>query len=96
MHLASREAPEQKGVDRAERQPACLGALARLRAGAVLMDIDSGFRVDSRSLGRGTNIDAEDDLGLDDTNTVFRGELAWRLARRHQLRAGYFDLSGGQ
>ena len=65
----------------------------QLRGGAVLMDIDSSFRVDSRSLGRGTSIDAEDDLGLDDDDTVFRGELVWRLARRHQIRAGYFDLS---
>lgn len=64
-----------------------------LRAGAVVMDIDSSFRVDSRSLGRGTTIDAEDELGLDDEDTVFRGELGWRFARRHQFTAGYYDLS---
>ena len=64
-----------------------------VRAGAVVMDIDSSFRVDSRSLGRGTTIDAEDDLGLDDEDTVFRGELGLRFARRHQFSAGYLDLS---
>ena len=53
-----------------------------IRGGAVVMDIDSSFRVDSRSLGKGTTIDAEDDLGLDDDDSVFRGELAWRFARR--------------
>ena len=64
-----------------------------IRGGAVVMDIDSSFRVDSRSLGKGTTIDAEDDLGLDDDDSVFRGELAWRFARRHKISAGYMDLS---
>ncbi len=64
-----------------------------LRAGAVLMDIDSSFRVDSRSLGKGTTVDGENDLGLDDNDHVFRAELTWRFARRHRLNVGYFDLS---
>ena len=64
-----------------------------IRGGAVVMDIDSSFRVDSKSLGKGTTIDAEDDLGLDDDDSVFRGELAWRFARRHKISAGYMDLS---
>ena len=64
-----------------------------IRGGAVVMAIDSSFRVDSRSLGKGTTIDAEDDLGLDDDDSVFRGELAWRFARRHKISAGYMDLS---
>lgn len=64
-----------------------------LRAGALFMDVDSSFRVDSRSLGTGTNIDAEDDLGLDDSDDVLRAELIWRFAPRHQLSLGYYDLS---
>ncbi len=64
-----------------------------LRAGAVFMDIDSSFRVDSRSLGQGTTVDGEEDLGLDDDDRVFRAELSWRFARRHRLELGYFDLS---
>jgi hypothetical protein len=64
-----------------------------LRAGAVFMDIDSSFRVDSRSLGKGTTVDGEDDLGLDDDDRVFRAELDWRFAQRHRLSLGYYDLS---
>jgi len=64
-----------------------------LRAGAVVMDVDSNFRVDSRALGEGTKVDAEDDLGLDDSDDVFRAELTLRIASRHQLSAGYYDLS---
>lgn len=69
------------------------GETLTLRAGAVIMDVDSSFRVDSRSLGKGTNVDAEDDLGLDDSDDVFRAELLWRIAPRHQLSLGYYDLS---
>ncbi len=68
------------------------GALG-IRAGAVLMDIDSSFRIDSGNLGRGTTIDAEDQLSLDDEDSVYRVELDWRFARRHQISVGYFDLS---
>lgn len=64
-----------------------------VRAGAVTLDIDSSFRIDSRRLGRGTTLDAEDQLGLDDEDTVSRVELGWRFAPRHQFSAGYFDLS---
>ncbi|MGD8977353.1 MAG: hypothetical protein PVG91_07085 [Gammaproteobacteria bacterium] len=69
------------------------GETLTLRAGAVIMDVDSSFRVDSRSLGEGTTVDAEDDLGLDDSDDVFRAELVWRIAPRHQLSLGYYDLS---
>lgn len=58
-----------------------------------MLDIDSSFRIDSRRLGRGTTLDAEGQLGLDDTDTVLRAEMSWRFAGRHQFNTGYFDLS---
>lgn len=77
----------------AAAEPPWSGETLTLRAGAVIMDVDSSFRVDSRSLGKGTTVDAEDDLGLDDSDDVFRAELLWRIAPRHQLSLGYYDLS---
>ena len=79
--------------DPAAAQQPWSGETLTLRAGAVVMDVDSSFRVDSRSLGKGTTVDAEDDLGLDDSDDVFRAELLWRIAPRHQLSLGYYDLS---
>lgn len=54
--------------------------------------LDTKLRVDSEELGVGTEIDAEDLLGLDseDTNWDVQGEI--RLGRKHVLSAAYVDF----
>lgn len=54
--------------------------------------LDTKFRVDSEELGVGTEIDAEDFLGLDteDTNWDIQGEI--RLGRNHVLSGQYADF----
>lgn len=51
--------------------------------------LGSEARVDPEDGGEGTNVDLEDDLGLD--KSEFQGRLAvrWRPGRRHELEVGY-------
>ena len=53
---------------------------------------DTKLRVDSEELGVGTEIDAEDLLGLEssDTNWDIQGEV--RLGDKHQLFGAYTDF----
>jgi hypothetical protein len=50
--------------------------------------LNSDFRVDG-SGGNGTDVDAEDDLGMDQHKLQPRGALRWRPGRRHEIEAGY-------
>jgi hypothetical protein len=50
--------------------------------------LNSDFRVDG-SGGNGTDVDAEDDLGLDQHKLQPRGAMRWRPGRRHEIEAGY-------
>ena len=50
--------------------------------------LNSKVRVDP-SQGTGTEIDAEDDLGLAKLKLQPRGALRWRPGRRHELEFGY-------
>jgi hypothetical protein len=60
--------------------------------GAFITDRQSNTRFDS-DMGDGTDIDMEDDLGLESSTNVARiGGYLW-LGRRHRLDAAYFDLS---
>ena len=63
--------------------------------GAFLGDFDTELRLDSRTLGRGTTLDFEDDLGYSTTTDVARADLWWRIdgARRHRLELSWFDIS---
>ena len=51
--------------------------------------LGSEARVDPENGGEGTDLDLEDDLGLD--KSEFQGRLAvrWRPGRRHELEVGY-------
>jgi hypothetical protein len=59
--------------------------------GVFLSTVDSSFRIGS---GIGLDIDVEDLLGLDTTNSVFRTDAMWRLTknRRHRLDFTWFSL----
>ncbi|MGI9233505.1 MAG: hypothetical protein ACR2RD_07740 [Woeseiaceae bacterium] len=61
--------------------------------GAFLTDRDTTGRVDSETLGLGTVIDAEDDLGLDSSDTVARLDGYYRFNPRHRIDFSIFDLS---
>ncbi len=61
--------------------------------GAFLTDRDTNGRLDSDTLGLGTVIDAEDDLGLDSSDTVLRLDAYYRFNPRHRIDFSVFDLS---
>jgi hypothetical protein len=56
-------------------------------SGAAVI-LGSNVRVDG-SNGNGTDLDAEDNLGLAKTKFQPRGSIRWRPGRRHQLELGY-------
>lgn len=61
--------------------------------GAFITDRNTEGRLDSETLGLGTVIDAEDDLGLDSSDTVVRLDAYYRFNRRHRIDFSVFDLS---
>lgn len=60
--------------------------------GAFVTDRDTSTRLDSAS-GEGTDLDLEEDLGLESSMSVARIAGYYWLTPRHRLDAGYFDLS---
>ena len=66
---------------------------ASISLGAFLTDRDTNARLDSETLGLGTVIDAEDDLGLDSSDTVARLDAYYRFNPRHRIDFSIFDLS---
>jgi hypothetical protein len=65
-------------------------------SGALVL-IGSTIRVDTDE-GDGTELDSEDDLGLDRSNVRPRLAFRWRPGRRHELEAAYLPVTrtGGQ
>lgn len=61
--------------------------------GAFITDRDTDTRLDSDTLGRGTDIDFEEALGLDASGTFFRLDGYYRFNRRHRFDFAVFDLS---
>jgi hypothetical protein len=77
----------------ASAQPTSGGERASIMLGAFITDRESNTRFDSDSGSDGTDIDMEDDLGLESSTNVARlGGYVW-LGRRHRLDGAYFDLS---
>jgi hypothetical protein len=62
-----------------------------LSLGTFLLDTSTELRIDGTS-GRGTEIDAEQDLGLHNSDS-FRIDGYWRFKERHKLRVLYFNSS---
>lgn len=76
----------------ASAQPTKGGERASIMVGAFITDRESNTRFDSDG-GDGTDLDMEDDLGLEASTNVARlGGYVW-LGRRHRLDGAYFDLS---
>lgn len=61
-----------------------------LEAGALLSDFTTTARLDGPT--GGTAVSLEDDAGLDDDQTAFRGRLQWRFANRHRLQIGFYEF----
>lgn len=66
-----------------------------VRGGPFFADHATRARIDSESLGIGTLVDLESDLGLETRTRDARVDAALRLGRRHTLRGGYLRLSRG-
>lgn len=76
----------------AAAQPTERDERASIVLGAFVTDRDSSTRLDSDG-GDGTDIDLEEDLGLESSTNVARlGGYVW-LGERHRLDGAYFDLS---
>lgn len=76
----------------ANAQPNAGTERASIMLGTFVTDRDSEARLDSDS-GEGTDINLEDDLGLDSSMSVGRlGGYLW-LGQRHRFDAAYFDMS---
>jgi hypothetical protein len=61
--------------------------------GTFITDYDSEFRLTSSTLGKGTSLSFEDDLGLEESNEVIRLDGHYRFSPRHRLEFSYLDLS---
>ena len=76
----------------ANAQPTVGEERAGIIVGAFITDRQSSTRLDSDA-GDGTEIDMEDDLGLESSTNVARlGGYVW-LGERHRLDGAFFDLS---
>ena len=65
----------------------------KLAAGVFLPAIDSQLKINSKTLGEGTSIDLENDLGFDEDITLGRLEGYWRFAKSHRLYFGYYGFN---
>jgi len=66
----------------------------QLSLGAQLIaEVDTVLRVDSETLGRGAEIDLEDDFDVDDSLFLGRIDAGWRFAKRHALDFSVFRLA---
>jgi hypothetical protein len=61
--------------------------------GAFITDRDTDTQLNSATLGSGTIIDLESDLGLDNSDSVFRIDGHYRFGRKHRATFSVFDLS---
>ena len=65
----------------------------KLEASAVGMK--TAIRLDSATLGKGTTLNFEDDLGLDDQRVIPSLSFEWQISRKHRLAARWQDLQRG-
>jgi hypothetical protein len=66
-----------------------------VRGGAYFASADTQVRLDATDGSVGTDIDFEDDLDLDDDETLLLLGFDWRFAQRHRLELEYFELNRG-
>jgi hypothetical protein len=61
--------------------------------GAFITDRNTDARLDSAGLGTGTDLNFEDDLGLDTSDSLARLDGYYRFNQKHRLNFSVFDLS---
>jgi hypothetical protein len=61
--------------------------------GAFFPAFDTKLRVDSASIGEGTDIDLENDLDFNDRETTYRLGGYWRFLSRHRIAVSYFNFN---
>ncbi len=68
------------------------GSRGEISFSGFITDFGTKFRLDGQS-GRGTNVQLEDDLGLDNTLQVFRADGYWRFGDRHRIDGTWYEFS---
>ena len=65
-----------------------------LNAGIYLVSLNSSFRLGESNLGAGIELDVEDFLGLDTTDTAFRIDAGWRFGQtlKHKEEFSWFSF----
>lgn len=61
--------------------------------GGFAADFQTELRLSSRTLGIGTKIDLEDDLGMDSDRLLARIDGYYRFSRRHRIEYSLLDVS---
>lgn len=56
------------------------------------VNLKTAIRLDSETLGKGTTLHFEDDLGLGDSEVVPSLSFEWQVGRRHRLAARWQDI----
>ncbi len=64
-----------------------------LSIGVFFTDRNSDTRLDAASGTPGSDVDLENDFGLDNSDSVFRIDGYYRFKQKHRLDFSYFDLS---
>jgi len=64
-----------------------------LRLEGSWIGMSTVIRLDSELLGRGTELNFEDDLNLDGNKTIPTLAFEWQIARRHRLGVRWQDIS---
>ena len=64
-----------------------------LQLGAFRADADTTVRLDSTTLGRGTQLNLESDLGVNDSKTLPEFSFLWRINPRHGIEGSYVTLN---
>jgi hypothetical protein len=94
----AQETPPVKASDvlkapSAELLPSPINDRFALRAGFFSAGVSTDLRLDDSDTTLGTELSAEEDLGLRDDLSQGRAELTIRMLRRNRIRVDYFKLT---
>ena len=64
-----------------------------LQLSAFKADADTNVRLDSATFGRGTQLNFESDLGINDSKTLPEFSFLWRINPRHGIEGSYVTLN---
>jgi len=76
----------------ASRDQSIFADKLQLRLGVFWPELNSAGEVSGKA-GRGSRLDFERHLGLEESKTTIYGGLTWNVRPRHTLELEYFDLS---